>query len=135
MNKDSTAKITSYTYKNSTKNYTLQRVKNNRRPKGAISGGNGSFRMAGSPPEVIVTVDVSNHPSQEINVYNMIKSCSSRSRLSKKYCEDICRDFTGNELQIQENRQSSDYVLSQLSKMVKQSTEKIDEELDNKKKK
>lgn len=125
MNKELTATIIDFDYIPSTPAYVKQGVKGNRTPKGAISGGNGSFVIAGEPPQVIIEVDVTNHQGQDINIYSIIKSYTPRSRVTYRYCKDIYNEIVGNEIVIPEDERVSTYVYQKISELVQEAINEL----------
>lgn len=79
--------LTGFRYEKSTEAYLKQGVKNNRTPRGAVSGGNGTFLMAGDPPKVIFYISDNGNISTN-NFYWTIKNNSSR-RITERYCKSI----------------------------------------------
>lgn len=79
--------LKNFGYEQSTPAYVKQGVKGNVTPRGAISGGRGSFLMAGESPKAYFTCE-ENGQLQRINVYPIIKDNSNR-RVTEKYCKTI----------------------------------------------
>jgi len=71
-----------------------QSVKGNRRPRNAVSGGNGSYNVY-ERAQVILTVKY-NSSYYSTDIYYTLKHISSRKRITDKFCYEIeynLRDF------------------------------------------
>lgn len=102
MNKELTANVIDYDYIPSTPSYVKQGVKGGRTPKGSVSGSNGSFVMAGNPPQMIIEIAFSDDSSEYVNIYSLIKYNTTRDKVTKKYCKDIFNEIANIEIDITE---------------------------------
>lgn len=76
-----------------------QGVKNMKTPKGAVGGGYGTFVMPGEPPQVNVYFD---NGRKCVDMYPVIKEnicAAGRSRVTEKYCEQICKPIIGTQFE------------------------------------
>lgn len=63
--------------------HLVQGVKGNRRPYGAMYGGNGSFMVSGPPAQLILTLEDSNGRLGDINVIDIVKATNNWQKLSE----------------------------------------------------
>lgn len=84
-------KVTDVQYVPST-SQSVQGVKNNQVPPGAIRGGNGSF-ITGTRPQVLVSTS----DGQMKDFYEAIKMQTSRSRVTENYAMQVCQQLLGQQ--------------------------------------
>ena len=80
--------VVDYEYFKSTPGGVIQGVKGNNVPKGAVGGSNGSFRMMGDPPRIILYLD-DGEKIYSLDIYAFVKAQSSR-RVTEAYANKIC---------------------------------------------
>jgi hypothetical protein len=85
--------VDSYAYVPSGTPYIMQRVKGKKKPYGAVAGGNGTFVMPGSPPQINLRLN----PGGILNIYPLVKRETSQLRVTKQYAEMVCETLKGKE--------------------------------------
>ena len=73
--------LTGFRYEESNGAYVKNKVKGGKTPYGAVAGGNGTFIMAGDPPQVIFGIKIDSKKTFK-DMYSIIKHNSSR-RITK----------------------------------------------------
>lgn len=85
--------LINYDYFKSTPGGVIQGIKGHRVPKGAVGGSNGSFRMKGDPPRIILYLN-DNGKAYSLNIYRFVKAQSS-CRVTEAYVNDILNQLIG----------------------------------------
>lgn len=86
--------VEGFSYIPSTQPYLKQGVKGNCVPKGSVGGSNGSFIMAGNPPQIRLEIKSSNGDYSSVDCYSFVKDNSNR-RVTEKYATAICSSVVG----------------------------------------
>lgn len=80
--------VESFLYETSGAPYIKQGVRNNRVPKDAVAGGNGTFVMKGTPPKAFFYFKQNDSGPMRKDFYPIIRGNSTR-RVTEKYCVEI----------------------------------------------
>lgn len=89
--------VTSFQYVGSTQGKVIRGVKNNRTPSKAISGGNGSFLVGGTNPEINLNI-TEEEDEYTVDYYPFFKE-NSEKRISKQYVTSVICKVIGKEYQ------------------------------------
>ena len=73
--------------------HLVQGVKGNRRPRGAMYGGHGSFMVRGTPAELILTVSDVNGKKRKIDVIDVVKRVNGWQNLSDKRVNTLTKEL------------------------------------------
>lgn len=100
MQQNYTATIVGYEYVHSTQGGLVQGIKNNKRPKNALYGGNGSFIVKGESPKIIIKIKLWDKSLIGRNIYYTVKSNTMRDRITEKYADKIAGKLLGQTISI-----------------------------------
>ncbi|MBP3801863.1 MAG: hypothetical protein J6I85_07590 [Clostridia bacterium] len=73
--------------------HLVQGIKGNKTPKNALKGSNGSFIVAGSPTEIILTVELENGNVCRYDIYRQILLETGRKKMSQKLFDTVESKF------------------------------------------
>ena len=88
-------KVVSAEYVPAEQAYLEQGVKGHRRPYGAVAGDNGSFVMAGAPPQIRLILST----GQTVDIYPLVKGKTTKTRVTEKYATQVCKAIIGKEFE------------------------------------